>query len=468
MKNLIVFFVFSLFIISTCAQSSRELPEILFGLKNESGRWKKTLLIIRDSNYYEFFKYTKKELQYDWGKTTLRNNGELQFESSIYNQCKFNPYENRSFFLNKKGLYLKRRDKTLNINGFMTEATEDDFSHNYKYNPIAKSQDTIIGFERLDHPYNPYDYAYKKYVELVKVINPDYLSLIRDSYGGPGSGYYNMFANGERICWNQDTSEVALILDFATLIHESVHCRNQQKHNSKRIEAISNIDSFGSYKKVKRFNKKNPDSKLSVDLKPNFSYMVNPQLDIEVGFPIEFVETGRMMDSISNKIKDSIGRISYLEKEHLASNVNGLYGLLEEYSAYSAESYFSIGLYEKMSKRDTSVLFKLLYNYIDNTTAYYQFNYFIGGYLEYIKEYDFNIYEDLINNENLKLTYTLLSKNFTDAINFLETIELIETDEFTDYCDVLLKERAFAKKQMVKMIPYLLDLNKNNLSLTNR
>ena len=59
-------------------------------------------------------------------------------------------------------------------------------------------------------------------------------------------------------------------------------------------------------------------------------------------------------------------------------------------------------------------------------TAYYEFNLFIAWYLHYAKLYRKDVYTSLMENNNLRIAYTLLDKQFSKCISDYFKIKLPE------------------------------------------
>jgi hypothetical protein len=116
--------------------------------------------------------------------------------------------------------------------------------------------------------------------------------------------------------------------------------------------------------------------------------------------------------------KDKIFRFSYIKKnEGQVSNVKGLFGLMDEYSAYQNGCTAALIAYETaLNENDTDLAVKLFKEALGTYFAYYEFNAFIGAYLKYAKIKNPNAYQKLMNNKTLRKAYTENTKRFENSL----------------------------------------------------
>ena len=102
------------------------------------------------------------------------------------------------------------------------------------------------------------------------------------------------------------------------------------------------------------------------------------------------------------------------------SQVNGIYGLLEEFAAYYQGSTATIELnrfiYENFGYNEFEPWFDYLTIPTSSYYALYEFQLFISWYLQYARDYEPEIYRQILNNESLKLAYTVIISNFKKEV----------------------------------------------------
>lgn len=99
------------------------------------------------------------------------------------------------------------------------------------------------------------------------------------------------------------------------------------------------------------------------------------------------------------------------------SNVKGIYGLMEEFNAYhhgvKAEYELITGMEDpKISGSTNSV------------ASYFEFNVFIAYYLKYAREREREVYEMLMNDQSLRMAYTLIELSWRELITQVYDNEL--------------------------------------------
>ncbi|AVX40812.1 Copper amine oxidase N-terminal domain-containing protein (plasmid) [Carboxydocella thermautotrophica] len=106
---------------------------------------------------------------------------------------------------------------------------------------------------------------------------------------------------------------------------------------------------------------------------------------------------------------------------NLGSQIEGIYGLLDEFNAYYQGTKAAYELYNyyfsKYIDNKTFDYFKGVYG---TYTAYAEFKFFILKYLLYAKKYYPNIYNDIINNKEFKLAFNKIDKLYFDLISNID------------------------------------------------
>lgn len=189
----------------------------------------------------------------------------------------------------------------------------------------------------------------------------------------------------ERFLNRKDTA--GLLEDFGTVIHESCH----------ELNHLISTKNGESYRK-------------------NQGYFITRGVDIlsEQGLVFNSVKLNKIVpDSLQRQIfryKTYIGT----PQEHLASQVDGIYGLVDELCAYYHGTKACFELYDFYFKYRCNGYQKpgewaLYVQHIASSYfAWYEFRLFISWYLEYAKKYDPDVYESCMNNTRLRLAYTLI------------------------------------------------------------
>lgn len=224
-------------------------------------------------------------------------------------------------------------------------------------------------------------------------------------------GYYILTNVGnykfEKFC--DDKNLESIIDDFATIVHESCHFLN---YNMGMNEPIYNE-----------------------------AYYIKDQIFI-------FVQRNKIFNSnninkiVPSSISQKIFRYEdYINDNRVSSNVSGIFGLLDEFSAY----YQSLKVRNDMHNYYLTQICKGYQNvdewqtYFQNTssyiTPYYEFNLFIAWYIQYAQKYETSIYQTLLENKNLRIAYTLLNNCFEQELetynkNLYTTIEQLQKKGF--------------------------------------
>ena len=225
------------------------------------------------------------------------------------------------------------------------------------------------------------------YMKVINTYATIYDSLILNDFCGPGQ--YSTYINNTYVHYTGDTSYHYLIDEYETVVHESVHMFN-------RIVSVSNK-------------------------KWRYKIMVEPGITIFYDdtktFESSKVNLIAPSDAISNifRYKTYVGVGSTV-----SSNVSGIYGLMDEFSAYRNGCHASIISYFKsveLNKEDSSIFIE---QSIQTYFAYYEFRLFIAWYLDYAKKYQPKVYEDLMANWNFRIAFTLIDNLFAEDVKLLD------------------------------------------------
>ncbi len=152
-------------------------------------------------------------------------------------------------------------------------------------------------------------------------------------------------------------------------------------------------------------------------------YLIEPGIEIKVkrGEVYNSYELNMWLaDSVKNKIyryQEYIGK----KQDGLSSQSSGIYGLMNEMSAYKNElsSKLELHSYYMLTAKgynDPDVWQNYFLEIAKTHFAYYEFKLFILWYLQYAKEKNPKVFESCMNNTNLRVAYTLLESGFEKAI----------------------------------------------------
>lgn len=150
----------------------------------------------------------------------------------------------------------------------------------------------------------------------------------------------------------------------------------------------------------------------------------------------------------SNKLKSGIPKAlrtfrfnPYIipKDNNLGSQVQGIYGLMDEWNAYyhgTKTAYDLFEYYQQKANDDNKIYLEHVSNLAGTYFAYYEFKYYILKYLELAKTDYPAIYSDIMANDNLRKVYTAIDTRFNALLGQfeerLDTIEnIVTSDNYT-------------------------------------
>lgn len=366
------------------------------------------VLRLYSDHTYDYCQYTRKKINRDTGTYVMRRS-KLQLQSAMKKNA-FNPYLRKTIFVSEVGLHRKRIDAIFKKSPMIKPEPDTEKYADWHYNPAIKStppQATTVAVNDNREPETPVNtpvtpvstttkpastykpVAYKPVLPEVRVTPTEpgafaknyyiavcstyatgYDKVLENAYCGPDC-YYSVI-DGKLVPWNKDTAVSGLFGSIETVIHESVHHFNGRE------------------------------------------YLVVPGLAITV-------TRNKTYHSCAVKAiapKDAASKIfryeTYIgDSSRVSANLSGIFGLLDEFSAYSHGVRFSMKAAEgAMAKRDTSLARAFLSQATSTSEAYYEFKLFIGWYLHYAKTSEPDVYKETMANKNLRVAYTLLEQEF--------------------------------------------------------
>mgnify|MGYP006921588448 CR=1 FL=1 len=377
-----------------------------------------------DENTYIFSKHSAKRIQIDKGKLHKKGKTiELESETKNYG---FNLYLHKKIYLKNYTIYLSKADMLIGRNGIYP-TPENELGLDYKFENLDEFAATDrIKVERKSESMNQFrglEFE-ERFKEILKLRVPEYLPLVDKYYLGPED--YTHYIDDKRVDWDQDVSGYAVLDMFSTIVHESAHHANGS-------------DSILLY----------PDSLM--ELKRT-----------------EIIPTRNMAKFFKQKcFTKNIFRFNYVGEvdSNLASNISGIYGLMNEFTAYYHDTRIAYLMYKKYEELGEDYLYYKEMMGADacgTYYAYYEFNLFMGGYLAYLKTNHPTIYKATINNQSLCKAYTFIDKHYKEIVSKVET-ELSTTEAYQYHYNKYVK---FVKQDLQQFLPEL-EVLKNNAIANN-
>lgn len=141
----------------------------------------------------------------------------------------------------------------------------------------------------------------------------------------------------------------------------------------------------------------------------------------------------------SNKLKSEIPKAlrtfrfnPYItpRDNNLGSQIQGIYGLMDEWNAYyhgTKTAYDLFEYYQQKANDDNKIYLEHVSNLAGTYFAYYEFKYYILKYLELARNDYPDIYAGIMSNENLRRAYTAIDNRFSTLLSqFEERLDIIE------------------------------------------
>jgi hypothetical protein len=211
---------------------------------------------------------------------------------------------------------------------------------------------------------------------------PDYVPMLESSYSSPNSWSRTVGGVPTPANFNaNDKNDV--IAEFETIIHESTHHKNTRD---------------GIY------------------LGPNKYLLFTDAEKNDVQY---FYKSELIADFLPIDAEEKIFRFeTYIgEGSGVSANLSGIFGLMDEYSAYQNGCSAALVAYDNaLQEKDTTLAITFFKEALATYYAYYEFNSFIGAYLKYGKTKEPIIYQKIMNNSTLRRAYSINTIEFEKAI----------------------------------------------------
>lgn len=225
----------------------------------------------------------------------------------------------------------------------------------------------------------------------------DFLRYLAQNYTSNGIAILNAEENiKDYTVYARGTSHQQMIESFSTVIHESCHGYN--------------------------FNIGFDHMKKSSDFSNTQGYYISPTIKLAV--PQLKTYRSTQLNKVVPKAwqKDIFRYDTYVgDGSEVSSQVNGIYGMIDEFDAYYQGSKASIELqtyYETFCDySDTECWADYLSEPASSLYAYYEFRLFIAWYLKYAKQKHPDVYKETINNQNLRVAFTLINDLYANLLD---------------------------------------------------
>jgi hypothetical protein len=369
----------------------------LYTIKNGSSSLR--VLRLRSDNVYEYLSYTKKKATRDTGVYEL-NGRKLELKTTMKRHGP-NPMLRKTFFVSSKGLYDKRSDVWFGRRPKMANASNDaSLTQHWLVNPLTRETFTANGYTAVPEvkkpavkpqspsayvqPANAGELAKRFYIKVAARYAKGYDQVLTESYCGPDC-YYHVI-NDSLVKPVIDTTETVLFSDFETVVHESVHSHNRG------------------------------------------GYLVMPGIYIDVPRTRAY-KTSLFTPVVPADARTTIFRYkTYVDSSSAVSaNVSGIYGLLDEYSAYfNGVHSCLLGARQALKNGDTTRAAKFMSMASGTAQAHYEFRLFIAWYVHYASLKEKDAYEGMMGNQNLRVVFTLLDNEFRNTLTGLNELSKIK------------------------------------------
>lgn len=188
-----------------------------------------------------------------------------------------------------------------------------------------------------------------------------------------------------------------VLFGFATVVHESCH------HANSEISSFENgVDYDGIF--------------------------ITPEVKVKILVKSVY-KSSELVGLVPKATQDQIFRFkTYIEGKtdggvkipFLRSVNDGIYGLMDEFSAYHQGAKAHLELYDYFKTFTTPDDYELMAKYIQEIAseiyAYHEFRLFMAWYLKYAEKHHPAVYKDCIENQNLKVAFTLIDQEFRKTI----------------------------------------------------
>lgn len=262
-------------------------------------------------------------------------------------------------------------------------------------------------------------YSEKDYViAFCQLYAPSYVSLLQTSYSSPNN--WTVYVGGVVQTNDFDAQKKEDIIDeFESIIHESTHHKN----------------AFNGF------------------LIDPFNYLILSNEENQIAN--KFFNSDLIEKVVSAEAQEQLLRYkTYVSKQSkVGANVQGIVGLMDEYSAYQNGCSAALMAYDNALKnKDTTLAITFFKEALKTHFAYYEFNIFIGAYVKYARLYNSEVYQQILKLNTLRIAYSLNTQRFLNSLQIIQTAQTRlkrnyrEVKFLIDYYNT--KNVTFAKEYM--------------------
>ncbi len=256
---------------------------------------------------------------------------------------------------------------------------------------------SFLTFSQVEKSYNSKESRKQFYTQLATKYNS---KTTQEIWKSDTKFVFNEYVDGK--------TEKDLIKSYSTVIHELLHGYNQTEKGGHTYFIENGIRIHVPFTEV--YNSKELNKFVRKGLQDSiFRY------GLYVGGKSDLPGLGHIKG-----LNDS-------KQNEVMSVQLGIYGLLEEFSAYYFGDLAVFELYDyyanKYQKDDKDAWSDYFSESKSDLVAYYEFQLFIAWYLDYAKEKHPKIYSEIMNNKALKVVYTLIQNKFEALASEIERIE---------------------------------------------
>ena len=377
------------------------------------------LLLELDTTYKTFIKsdHHTRRIIIDKGRyETYLVNGILLFTDMM---IRGNVMTSGDFFLNNNKLYLTEKDMKKDRNGIMSTPKEM-LKVPYKFNTLfafSSSRRISIKKDELEKLNEVSETFKDKFLQLLSINIPNYYDVVANNYIGPLQ--FKHYKEDEQVKWNRSTEDSSIVELFTVVVHESIHKNNMNNTSKVLLPSIESIE-------------------------------------IEKTEVIPTIEMVSFFDSTC--FVDNIFRFNlYCNSSSSSSSTFGVYGMIDEFSAYYHETNVAYLMYQQF-KVQPNFANTFRKDLLSSMFAYYEFNLFMGGYLSYVKTNNPIIYNKIVTNKNFCLAYAKIDDDYGGLAKLIE--KEFANDDFLNNIneDCLIS----TKKDLQQFLPEL-EVLKNNV-----
>jgi hypothetical protein len=231
----------------------------------------------------------------------------------------------------------------------------------------------VYGNAALDSVKSKIDNEKTNVLQFCKMFAPAYVPLLETHYSSPNS--WNRYVDGKpsSIVFNSNIQS-DVYREFETIIHESTH-----QKNSNEIIFVS----------------------------PEISFYTTADQRTLIN---HFFKSEQIASLLPSDVNEKVFRFNtYIGlNSGVTSNVKGIWGLMDEYTAYQNGCRASIMAYDNaLLKGDTTMALTCIEESVKTYFAYYEFRLFIGAYLKYAALYHSELYKDILEFTALRKAFAL-------------------------------------------------------------